>query len=134
MFYVRRNPAGQVISLHREPQADAPEFLAADHADVQVFFGAAPTASPSEPAPASATPRDTFDRMDGELIRVLEDLVNVLIAKNLIDLTDLPPEAQAKLLLRKGFRERLAQHRLRAAGGRADFIDTLDDTKFGLLR
>jgi hypothetical protein len=129
MFYVRRNPAGLVISLHREPQADAQEFLAADHADVQVFFGAAP-----EPAPVTTTPRETFDRMDTELIRVLEDLVNVLIGKNVIELTDLPPEAQAKLLLRKGFRERLAQQRLRAAGGRADFIDTLDDTKFGLLR
>jgi hypothetical protein len=131
MFYVRRNPAGLVVSLHREPQADAQEFLAADHADVQAFFGAAPAPAP---APVTATPRETFDRMDTELIRVLEDLVNVLIAKNLIDLTDLPAEAQAKLLLRKGFRERLAQQRLRAAGGRADFIDTLDDTKFGLLR
>jgi hypothetical protein len=131
MFYVVRNPAGQVVSLHREPQADAQEYLAADHTDVQAFFGAAP--APAS-APATATPRETFDRMDTELIRVLEDLVNVLIAKNVIDLTDLPAEAQAKLLLRKGFRERLAQLRLRAAGGRADFIDTLDDTKFGLLR
>jgi hypothetical protein len=131
MFYVVRNPAGQVVSLHREPQADAQEFLAADHTDVQAFFGTAP--APAS-APATATPRETFDRMDTELIRVLEDLVNVLIAKNVIDLTDLPAEAQAKLLLRKGFRERLAQLRLRAAGGRADFIDTLDDTKFGLLR
>jgi hypothetical protein len=133
MFYVRRNPAGLVVSLHREPQADAQEFVAADHADVQAFFGVAP-APASQPALAATTPRETFDRMDAELIRVVEDLVNVLIAKNVIDLTDLPPEAQAKLLLRKGFRERLAQQRLRAAGGRADFIDTLDDTKFGLLR
>jgi hypothetical protein len=132
MFYVRRNPAGQVVSLHREPEADAQEFLAADHTDVLAFFGTAQTPPASEPA--ATTPRETFDRMDSDLIRVVEDLVNVLIAKNLIDLTDLPAEAQAKLLLRKGFRERLAQQRLRAAGGRADFIDTLDDTKFGLLR
>jgi hypothetical protein len=125
MFYARRNPEGQVVSLHRAPEPDAQEFLAADHPEVLAFLGQGPSA---------ATARIAFDRMDLELIRVIEDLVNVLIAKNLLELTDLPAEAQAKLLLRRGFRERLAQQRMRAAGGRADFIDTLDDTKFGQLR
>lgn len=125
MFYAKRDEQGQVVSLHRQPEGDAQEILASDHPDVLAFFGQ----GPSQP-----TPRHSFERMDTDLIRVIEDLVNVLIAKNLIDLSDLPAEAQAKLLLRKGFRERLAQQRLRAAGGRADFIDTLDDTKFGQLR
>jgi hypothetical protein len=36
---------------------------------------------------------------------VLEDLVDVLISRNVIRITDLPPEAQNKLFERKRFRE-----------------------------
>lgn len=44
---------------------------------------------------------------DFTLIRVLEDLVSLLIDKQVIRLTDLPADAQAKLLRRKKVREQL---------------------------
>lgn len=44
---------------------------------------------------------------DADFIRVLEDLIDVLIANGTIRLTDLPPEALAKLHARKQARRRL---------------------------
>ena len=48
-----------------------------------------------------------FTRLDADLIRVIEDVVDVLIDRGLLRLTDLPPEAQRKLMNRKGARARL---------------------------
>lgn len=76
-----------------------------------------------------ATPDQVFNQMDAELIRVLEDLVHVLIDKGVIALTDLPPSAQVKLLKRKGFREFVQVN-----GTTKDYVDTLDDSRFGLMR
>lgn len=95
-----------------------------------------PTKLPSPGTAAAAdsrtTPREVFDKMDADLIRVLEDLVFVLIDKGVITLDELPPHAQAKLLNRKGFRDRMHAHVSNARN--ADFSVTLDDSKFGLLR
>lgn len=41
---------------------------------------------------------------DQALVRVLEDLIDTLIGKNLIQFTDLPDAAQAKLLERRTLR------------------------------
>ncbi|KAB2968285.1 MAG: hypothetical protein F9K15_09915 [Zoogloea sp.] len=52
---------------------------------------------------------DEFTRLDADLIRVIEDVVDVLIQRGLLRLTDLPADAQRKLLTRKGARARLQQ-------------------------
>lgn len=44
---------------------------------------------------------------DHELIRVLEDLIDVLITNGTIRLTDLPPKALEKLTVRKQARKKL---------------------------
>ncbi|HET9643452.1 MAG TPA: hypothetical protein VFP68_08875 [Burkholderiaceae bacterium] len=59
---------------------------------------------------------EEFDRLDADFVRVLEDVIDVLIIKNVINITDLPPRAQAKLLLRKSFREKITLHSLRELG------------------
>jgi len=46
---------------------------------------------------------------DTAIIRVLEDLVDVLVEKKVILLTDLPAEAQAKLRARKEVRRRIGE-------------------------
>jgi hypothetical protein len=46
---------------------------------------------------------------DLKMIRVLEDLIEVLVRKNVIMLTDLPREARDKLGLRKEARKRLQE-------------------------
>ena len=62
--------------------------------EIQLFFNAAAT----EPA---------FDAVDAGFVRVLEDLIDTLILKNIIHQTDLPPAAQKKLMVRKGLRNRI---------------------------
>ena len=52
-------------------------------------------------------PAAGFNGLDTDFIRVLEDLIDTLIEQGVLRLTDLPAEAQRKLLARKGLRNRL---------------------------
>ena len=122
MPYVRRSAQGEVVSLHRHAEAGTSEYLPDDHADVRAFLGGGPT-------PSSGS--EGFARLDADFVRVLEDVIDTLVAKNLINITDLPPEAQAKLFSRKSFRERSTQHSLRLFGDTVGFGNVIDDTRFG---
>lgn len=51
--------------------------------------------------------KSELSALDVDFIRVLEDLIDVLVSNGTLRLTDLPPEAQAKLDRRKGARRRL---------------------------
>jgi hypothetical protein len=102
MPYARRDASGLVASLHREATAEAAEFLADDHPDVRAFLG--------QPAAAD------FARLDADFVRVLEDVIDTLINRNVINITDLPAEAQAKLFSRKSFRERRNTQALKLFG------------------
>ena len=81
--------------------------------------------------PTSGGGSEGFARLDADFVRVLEDVIDTLVAKNLINITDLPPEAQAKLFSRKSFRERSTQHSLRLFGDTVGFGNVIDDTQFG---
>ena len=96
MPYVRRGPDGRIDSLHRSGEPGM-EFLPDGHPDVAAFVGA-----PGE-----------FVQLDAEFVRVIEDVIDTLIIKNILNTTDLPAEAQAKLFARKTFRERMAKNSLR---------------------
>jgi hypothetical protein len=99
MPYVRRNPDGTIESLHRDDPGGS-VFQADADPEIQAFVGNADR--PSE-----------FSRLDAEFVRVLEDIIDTLIVKNVINLTELPEQAQAKLLARKSFRERTSKSSLR---------------------
>src|SRR5262245_35823544 len=119
MPYVRRDARGEVASLHRHAEAGTSEFLPDDHPDVRSFLG--------QPVGDAGG----FARLDADFVRVLEDVIDTLVSKNLINITDLPPEAQAKLFSRKSFRERSTQHSLRLFGDTVGFGNVIDDTQFG---
>lgn len=116
MPYVRRNLSGLIDSLHRQPQGDD-EFLADDHPDVQAFVG-----NPGGPAPGG---NREFNRLDADFVRVLEDVIDTLIVKNVLNITDLPEQAQAKLLARKSFRERVSKSSLQLFEQPTDFGDVI---------
>jgi len=59
---------------------------------------------------------DEFSQLDLDFVRVLEDLIDALIANGTLRMTDLPPHAQRKLNERKQHRARLSEH-----------LDLLDD-------
>jgi hypothetical protein len=119
MPYVRRDAQGRLTSLHRE-DAGGLEFLPDDHADVRGFVGLA-IGAPVEAAPAAAATQQ-FAALDADFVRVIEDVIDTLIVRNVINITDLPAEAQNKLFSRKSFRERVSQQSLRlfGDGGAAD--------------
>jgi hypothetical protein len=66
-------------------------------------------------------------------VRVIEDIIDALIVKNIINITDLPEQAQAKLFARKSFRERITRHSLRVFDD-SGAADVIGDTQFGGLR
>lgn len=63
-----------------------------------------------------------LSQLDADFIRVLEDLIDVLVANGTLRLTDLPAEALDKLNQRKRARARLR-----------DSLDLIDDEDEGLL-
>ncbi|RZI84745.1 MAG: hypothetical protein EOP38_07785 [Rubrivivax sp.] len=100
MPYVLRNTDGEIASLHRDPQPGA-EFLPSEDAQVQAFMS------------GGAEPAQQFASLDADLVRVLEDLIDALIERNVLMVTDLPVQAQQKLFNRKTFRNQLKNYSLR---------------------
>ena len=88
MPYVARDADGVITSLHAQPEGRATEFRPDEDPAVRGFVGA----------------DAGFGQMDADFIRVLEDLIDVLIQRKLINLTDLPADARRKLYSRKGRR------------------------------
>lgn len=93
MIHAIRSSDGRIQSLSRVPQPGS-EALDEYSPEVQHFFYSDST------GPA-------FNEADADFVRVIEDLIDTLIMKNLIRHTDLPDAAQRKLLLRKGLRNRM---------------------------
>jgi hypothetical protein len=106
MPFARRDADGSLISLHRDASPEASEFLPDGAPELRAFLGLPPDDAASH----------QFARLDADFVRVLEDVIDTLINRNLINITDLPAEAQAKLFSRKGFRERRGSHSLKLFG------------------
>ena len=101
MPYIRRNDSGHIESLHLQGDPGTDEYLPDEHPDIQSFVG------------RSSEGHDGFSRLDADFVRVIEDVIDTLIVKNILNITDLPAEAQAKLFARKSFRERISKNSLR---------------------
>lgn len=119
MPYITRNEQGAITSLLRDAASAGAEFLAVDHPEVSAFLG--------------SDGGQLFDRLDADFVRVLEDVIDALIVKNVINITDLPEQAQAKLFARKSFRERITRHSLRLFDD-SGIADVIGDTQLGGLR
>ena len=93
MPYARRNAEGSIVALFAEPAPDASEFLPSKDPQVLSFL--------------LLTAHDaTFADLDADFIRVTEDLIYTLIDRGVLQFTDLPADAQRKLLARERFRQR----------------------------
>jgi hypothetical protein len=114
MRYVLRDDNGAVLSVHRDPVAGA-QVLPADHPDVIGFL-------------QDGTEQETYANLDANLVRVLEDLIDVLIERNVLMVTDLPAEAQQKLFERKSFRSLAQKHVLRLFGDASAPFESQDQT------
>lgn len=76
---------------------------------------------------------DNYESLGRDFVRVLEDLIDLLLAKGVVAAGELPVAAQAKLLARKERRE----SRQRGAGpsgyATTGFVTVIDDSAFGQL-
>lgn len=99
MPYVQRNSNGEVIALWREQPEENSEFIPASDPEVMGFL---------DEVSASADERGEFSlSSDLQMVRVIEDLIDLLITKRVIVLTDLPVPVQNKLLRQRAKREYL---------------------------
>ena len=91
MYHVIRNAEGAIETVSRQA---LPGSQALDDHDPELaqFLG---------------KPENQLTDTDADFVRVLEDLIDTLIMKNVIRHTDLPSAALKKLALRKGLRQRL---------------------------
>jgi hypothetical protein len=100
----------------RSGNPDTPKYPAA----VETVGDSQPGADDAaHPLPHTKSVRHEMEQSDREMIRVYEDLVDLLVHKNLVLLTDLPIPAQQKLLRRKRLRAMLSPL--------ADIINTEDE-------
>ena len=116
---MHRDSEGRIASLHRKAETPAPEFLPAQDSEVRALIGLGATA-------------DDSSGLDAEFVRVLVDLIDTLIARNVIAVTDLPEQAQAKLSARESYRERAGRNAPRLFDD--GFGPIIDDSQRGDLR
>ncbi len=98
MPYVTRDESGKVIAIFRSPTEEATEELAADDPEIAEFMAAGGTSESIK-----------WELFASDLLmgRLTEDLIDVLIEKNVLAFTDLSEAAQKKLLRRRNLREKL---------------------------
>ena len=95
MPYITRNEEGDIVSVHIANERGDLEYIDSKHSELIAFI-----TNNSEDVK-----RNFLTQSDLDLVRVLEDLIDLLNEKHLILFTDLPAAAQEKLLKRKHLRK-----------------------------
>jgi hypothetical protein len=95
---VKRDANGVIAGISERSDAEHGEFMRLDHPDITALVQGGGTQGV----------RVALEASDLDMIRILEDLVDVLITQNVINFTDLPSEAQSKLLARRQLRHSMS--------------------------
>lgn len=95
MPFVKRNQDGEIEAVSQQQDELFSEELSNTDKELQQFLSGI-----SESGAA-------FTQSDLDFVRVVEDLINLLIAKNYIRFTDLPDQAQEKMRSRQALRGKL---------------------------
>lgn len=98
MLYVERDQKGAIIGIHFNKGSDTMERKSIMDEEVLAFLGKNSGDDPWV---------NLLSMSDIGIIRIVEDLIDLLVRKNVIMFTDLPSEAQGKLRERKKMRERM---------------------------
>lgn len=97
ILYVIRDRQGQISSLNKaQPQSGIYETLPANHPDILNFIAAKPELL-----------KNKLSSSDADFIRVLDDLIEILIDKDIVMLTDFHERAQEKIHARLNLRGKL---------------------------
>lgn len=95
MPYVKRGEDGRIVAVSDAPSGTTDEEIEATSAELQTFVQ------------SLVGQGDVFGNSDMKLIRAIEDVIDLLIAKNVICITELPVAVQSKLMERRSLRHSL---------------------------
>jgi hypothetical protein len=95
MPYIQRDQAGRIVAVSWEQQPDGWESLPLDSPELVAFTSI-----------LSGGQKELITT-DLKLVRVVEDLIDLLIDRDVIHFTDFPEAAQTKLLTRRSMRSSL---------------------------
>jgi hypothetical protein len=109
MPFVVRDPQGGIISISRDSLTGEEEEMSANDPELLAFISDGLSAD---------DPLSFLLHSDVDLSRVLEDLIDLLVGRGVINFTDLPESAQGKLLGR-----RKARAALKEGDGSAFLVD-----------
>jgi len=98
MPYIKRNADNSIHSVAQEKDEEHTEYLAATANDIVHFLST---------QKKEILSKHVLAESDKEIARVTEDLINLLISKNIILFTELPSAVQEKLLSREKLRSNL---------------------------
>ncbi len=96
MLYVLKDEQGEVCAVSDKQLSKDWESVDFEDNSLQRFLEKNPTAS-----------HGVMESSDADFIRVLEDVIDLLIDKQIIQFTELPDAVQKKLLNRRRYRESL---------------------------
>ena len=98
MLYVERDKDGKIVGLRNTPSDQANEKKSVTDEEVLEFLNK---------KIGDESYQHLLSLSDVGIIRILEDLVELLIKKNILLLTELPTEAQEKIKERKMLRDKM---------------------------
>jgi hypothetical protein len=100
MIYVERGNDGRIIALHNTSSSAAQEQKTMLDEEVLAFLG-----NPDSRGQLMAM-------SDFSTVRIIEDLIDLLVHKNIINFTELPEHAQQRIRGRKNLREKIVSQDL----------------------
>jgi len=100
MLYVERAEDGKIIALRNTPTKAAQEQKSLMDEEVLAFMD------------SSDSWKQIMAFSDLATIRIVEDLIDILVRKNVIQFTELPEHAQKRIMERKRIREKFASQDL----------------------
>ena len=99
MPYVERDSVGRIAALSEKPTGRALEFLDDGSPELRHFLSRTrPQADPRQ----SQEALDSLRSSDAELVRVVEDLIELLVHKRTIAIEELPVPVRRKMEARAG--------------------------------
>lgn len=98
MPYVKRNESGKITAVSQDVDGECTEELSSQDTELNNFV-----------ASVSNSGLD-LEKTDLSFVRVVEDVIELLIAKNVILFTELPDSAQTKMMDRQKLRTAFSSH------------------------
>ncbi|WP_019557818.1 hypothetical protein [Thiomicrorhabdus arctica] len=95
MIYIERNALGEIDNIEFTPAKNREEISLHDPQLTEFI---------KKSADSEAIMQSVLDRLDLDMVRVIEDLIDIMIERDLIRFTDLPQPVQNKLLFKRKIR------------------------------